>query len=254
MANGGIIGPNNIPYIGKNVTSFTSTTPGGHTFHPDTTAVDYIVAAGGGGKNSPGIGNSGTGAGGLATSGDVGSFAEPVTGGGTTGAITIGAGGGNNTQGSASSIAAGGGLGPYSTVGGGYGVARGAGGRTGGSGSGGGYGGAGGAPGGQPAYGPGPGYTTSIADDGTNPANSLMYSAGGNGEGAPGDAGFGNNTQWPGGNANGTGRANSGMGTLYNDSSAGIVVINENGGTQGVANGIWSIQEQFLAKKEGTWS
>ena len=290
MANGGIIGPNNIPYIGKNVTSFTSTAPGGHTFHPDTTAVDYIVAAGGGGRNGPGIGNSGTGAGGLATSGDVGSFAEPVTGGGTTGAITIGAGGGNNTQGSASSIAAGGGLGPYSTVGGGYGVARGAGGRTGGSGSGGGdgypntttngggistpgqgnpggpggpgepsgggggYGGAGGAPGGHPQYGPGPGYTTSIADDGTNPANSLMYSVGGNGEGAPGDAGFGNNTKWPGGNANGTGRANSGMGTLYNDSSAGIVVINENGGTQGVANGIWSIQEQFLAKKEGTWS
>ena len=37
MANGGIIGPDNIPYISKNVTSFTSTTPGGHTFHPGTT-------------------------------------------------------------------------------------------------------------------------------------------------------------------------------------------------------------------------
>ena len=136
MANGGIIGPDNIPYISKNVTSFTSTTPGGHTFHPGTTAVDYIIAAGSGGRNGPGIGNSGSGAGGLTTSGDVGSFAEPVTPGGTSGAITIGAGGGDGASGSASSIASGGGIGPYSTVGGAQGVARGAGGITGGSGSG----------------------------------------------------------------------------------------------------------------------
>ena len=80
-----------------------------------------------------------------------------------------------------------------------------------------------------------------------------MYSAGANGEGAPGDASFGNNPLWPGGNANGTGRANSGMGTLYNSSSAGIVIINENGGTQSVANGVWTIQEQFAARKAGTW-
>ena len=104
MSNGGIIGPENIPANTKNVTSITSTTPGGHTFHPATTKVDYIMVGGGGGKNPPGIGNSGTGAGGLITSGDVGSFAQPVTGGGTTGAITIGAAGGGGSDGSDTSV------------------------------------------------------------------------------------------------------------------------------------------------------
>ena len=287
MSNGGIIGPENIPANTKNVTSITSTTPGGHTFHPATTKVDYIVVAGGGGKNPPGIGNSGTGAGGLITSGDVGSFSQPVTGGGTTGAITIGAAGGGGSPGSSTTVAAGGGFGPYTAGGGGKGVSRGSGGTSrplgsgsgggdgypsnttsGGSGGpqgnnggpggpgepsggGGGYGGAGGAPGGHPAYGPGPGYTTSIADSGTT---TLMYAAGGNGEGAPGDASFGNNPHWPGGSAAGTGRANSGMGTLYNDASAGIVVINENGNTSFIASGVWSLQSQFELITDGNWS
>ena len=68
MANGGIIGPANDPVQQKNVTSFTSTAPGGHTFHPATTGIDYIIVAGSGGRNPTGIGNSGTGAGGIAKS------------------------------------------------------------------------------------------------------------------------------------------------------------------------------------------
>lgn len=286
MANGGIIGPVNNPTQEKNVTSFTSSAPGGHTFHPETTGIDYLVVAGSGGRNPSGIGNSGSGAGGLQVSES--NFATPVTPGGTTGAITVGSGGGHGSQGSPSSIAPGGGLGPVSTTGGGAGVSRGSGGSSGGSGSGGGdgypgpstsggggiagqgnpggpggpgepsgggggYGGAGGAPGGHPQYGPGPGYLTDMASP-TPAPESLYYSIGANGEGAPGDSGFGNNVYWPGGAANGTGRANSGFGTLYNCSSAGIVIISENGNRPVSASGVWSLQEQFDQKKSGVWT
>jgi len=288
MGNGGIIGPTNDPVQLKNVTTFTSSAPGGHTFHAGTTGIDYLIVAGSGGRNPSGIGNSGTGAGGLKVSES--SYATPVTGGGTTGAITIGGGGGTGTQGSPSSIAAGtGGLGPISTTGGGQGVARGGTGQPGGSGSGGGDGypsnttsggsgtgseGNSGGPGGpgepsgagggytaagganyNPQYGPGDGYSSDIESPAGAPV-SLDYAIGANGEGSPGDAGFGNNPAWidAGSPTSGTGRANSGMGTLYGDSSDGVVVINENGGAGVVASGVWTLREQFDQKKDGVWT
>jgi|TARA_Y100000114_G_scaffold155653_1_gene180387 hypothetical protein len=288
MANGGIIGPANDPVQEKNVTSFTSTTPGGHTFHPATNAIDYLVVAGSGGRNPTGIGNSGSGAGGLLVSES--NFATPVTPGGTTGAITIGGGGGTGSQGSPSSIAPGGGLGSISTTGGGQGKARGQTGAPGGSGSGGGdghpnnttsgggsvcgqgnpggpggpgepsgggggYGGAGGAPGGHPQYGPGPGYSSDIASPASAPVT-LQYAVGGNGEGAPSCSSFGNNPAWidAGSPTSGTGRDNSGMGTLYGNSSDGIVIISENGNRPVTASGVWTMQEQFTQKKTGVWT
>jgi len=286
MANGGIIGPANDPVQLKNVTTFTSSAPGGHTFNPATTGIDYLIVAGSGGKNPSGIGNSGTGAGGLKVSES--SYATPVTPAGTTGAITVGAAGGIGSQGGSSSIASGGGIpSTISTTGGGQGVARGGSGAPGGSGSGGGDGypsnttsagsgtGSEGNPGGpggpgepsgagggytaaggadyNPQYGPGDGYSSDIESPASAPV-SLVYAIGGNGEGAPGGAPFGNNPHWPGGSANGTGRANSGMGTLYGDASAGIVVISENGGGGVSASGVWTLQEQFTEKKSGVWT
>jgi hypothetical protein len=35
-ANGGVIGPTNSPVQSRNNTTFTSSAPGGHTFHPAT--------------------------------------------------------------------------------------------------------------------------------------------------------------------------------------------------------------------------
>ena len=276
MANGGIIGPVNNPTTLPKVTTFTSSNPA-FSFNPASTAFDYLIVAGGGGSNSTGIGNGGTGAGGLkyATS-------QPVTGG-TSIAVTVGAGGGDSssTPGSPSSIS---GPTPVSTSGGGHGVARGATGASGGSGGGGGDGypasspaGGSGTPGegnnggpggpGEPSGGGGgagsaggigplggstPGNGTTLTITGS-PA---VYAIGGNGEGYPGTPTDGNNpfgidvytpapTPAP--------RQNKGYGSLYSAGGPGVVVISENGGGTTVASGVWTLSDAYTYREQGTW-
>ena len=277
MANGGIIGPVNNPTTLPKVTTFTSSNPA-FSFNPASTAFDYLIVAGGGGSNSTGIGNAGTGAGGLkyATS-------NPMTGG-TSIAVTIGAGGGDSssTPGSPSSIS---GPTPVSTSGGGHGVARGAGGASGGSGGGGGDGypsnttpGGSGTPGeGNPGGGGGPGEPSGGGGGagsaggigplgGSTPGNgttltitgsSVVYAIGGNGEGYPGTPTDGNNpfgidVYTPG--AAPAPRQNKGYGSLYSAGGPGVVVISENGGGTKVASGVWTLQEAYNYKKAGNWT
>ena len=44
------------------------------------------------------------------------------------------------------------------------------------------------------------------------------------------------------------------MGTLYGNSSDGIVIISENGNRPVTASGVWTMQEQFTQKKTGVWT
>lgn len=283
MANGGIIGPVNEPTETAKTTTFTSSNPA-FTFNPASTQFDYLIVAGGGGSNPTGIGNSGTGAGGLKYA-----TAQPVTGG-TTIAVTVGAGGGDGSgaQGSPSSIGT---PTPVSTTGGGGGVARGASGAPGGSGGGGGDGypsnttsGGSGTPGqgnpggpggpGEPsgggggagaAGGPGSSPTGSGGPAESYPGNgtaltitgsSVTYAVGGNGEGFPGTSTDGNNSLGidvyspapapaP--------RQNKGYGSLYSAGGPGVVVIKENKGGPIQASGVWTTADAYAYKKAGTW-
>jgi len=280
MSNGGIIGPVNEPAETAKITTITSTNPA-FTFNPASTAFDYLIIAGGGGSNSTGIGNGGTGAGGLKYA-----TAQPVTGGATI-SVTVGAGGGDSssTNGSPSSIS---GPTPVSTAGGGYGVARGQTGAPGGSGGGGGDGypasspsaGSGtpgqgnpGGPGGpgEPSGGgggagaaggtsSGPGFGGSYPGNGTTltiTGSPVVYAIGGNGEGFPGTPTHGNNpygidvyTPAPAPAP----RQNKGYGSLYSAGGPGVVIIKENKGGPIQASGVWSLQEAYTYKKAGTWT
>ena len=273
--NGGVIGVVNTPTFLNKITTFTSTNPA-FSFNPASTTFNYLIVAGGGGSNTTGIGNGGTGAGGMKTG------SSPVTGGASI-AVTVGAGGGDSSgvNGSPSSIS---GPTPVSTSGGGKGVARGQVGGPGGSGGGGGDGypsstpGAGsGIPGeGNPGGPGGPGEPSGGGGGagsaggvgpigGSTPGNgsassitgsSVVYAIGGNGEGYPGTPTAGNNpygidvyTPAPAPAP----RQNKGYGSLYSAGGPGVVVISENGGGPLSAPGIWSLKAAYQNKRNGTW-
>ena len=44
------------------------------------------------------------------------------------------------------------------------------------------------------------------------------------------------------------------MGTLYGNSSDGIVIISENGNRPVTASGVWTMQDVFANQKADTWT
>jgi hypothetical protein len=216
-------------------------------------SIPITIGAGGAGAPGPGSGSSGSNTT-LTIEGTPYTLTGGGYGGGSPGGAAPGGPGGSGGGGGGS----GGGSKPGGSGTAGQGFAGGTMPSNGPCGSGGGASQAGfaGAPTGSPfppgTYGiGGAGAGYDIADGST-----IVYYAGG-GSGAstqPGTScvtgGFGRTTAGPGAATANTGRGGGGAGGA---GASGVVIINEPG-TPAIASGVWSLQEQYNAKKNGTWT